>query len=150
MKGDWFSKMIRIIQRIGLIAVLCFVLFGCTFLVKELYLSVPPEIEAGTLDPYDTLDIIEFEATVSTAYPVPNPYDGTSADLTVKLRASGLGKDNVYLKPGTVIIEKGGSVGLFILSASYNGITAGDETVTITAEAVGYQEDSVTITVTYP
>lgn len=142
--------MIRIIQRIGLIAVLCFILFGCSFLVKELHLSVPPEIRAGTLDPDDIFEIIPLDATVSTAFPIPNPYDGTSAKLTVQLIASGLGADNLDLVPGTVVIEKGESVGEFFVSAIYDGTSAADETVTITAQAVGYEEDSVTITITFP
>ncbi len=89
--------MIRIIQRIGLVAVLCFILFGCTFLVKELYLAVPsiiPEEASGFAT--------ELDATVSTAFPVPNPYDGTSADLTVQLTVSGTGSNRLYLNPGTV------------------------------------------------
>jgi hypothetical protein len=142
--------MTKVIQRIGLIAILCFVLFGCSFLVKELHLSVPPQIVAGTHDPGDYLDIIELDATVSTAYPVPNPYDGTSADLTVQLIASGLGTDNLYLNPGTVVIRQGESVGTFFVSAFYDGTPAADETVTITAKAVGYQEDSATIWISYP
>ena len=141
--------MIRIIQRIGLVAVLCFILFGCTFLVKELHLSVRPEIVAE--DPYDVTPT-EWAATVSTAYPVPSPYDGTSADLTVKLIASGDGADNLILNPGTVVIEKGASVGEFFVSAVYDILDPPPSTefVTITAEAVGYDEDSVTITIRYP
>jgi len=142
--------MIRIIQRIVLIGVLCFVLFGCSFLVKELHISVPPQIQAGTYDTLDDYDIVESGGTVSTAYPVPNPYDGTSADLTVKLTASGDGADNLIINPGTVVIEKGTSVREFFVSAVYDGISAPSETVTITAQAVGYEGDSAIITISYP
>lgn len=150
MKGDWFSKMIRIIQRIGLIAVLCFILFGCSFLVKELHLSVPPEIRAGTLDPDDIFEIIPLDATVSTAFPIPNPYDGTSVLLTVHLLATGPGSDKLDLTPGSVEIEKGTSIGVFSLKASYDGTPGPDEVVTITATAPFYEEDSATITITFP
>jgi hypothetical protein len=139
--------MIRGIQKILLIGVLCFVLFGCNLLVKELHLSVPPQIAAE--DPTFTTPT-EWAATVSTAYPVPNPYDGTSADLTVQLDASGLGADNLILNPGNFNIEKGGSVGEFFVSAIYDGVTAPNEEVTITARAIGYDEDSATITIIFP
>jgi len=145
--------MIRVIYKILLIGVLCFVFFGCTFLVKELHISVPPQIVAGTYDPDDLYDIVESGGTVSTAYPVPNPYDGTSADLTVNLIASGDGADNLILNPGSVVIEKGTSVREFFVSAVYDLADpppAAIEYVTITAQAVGYDEDSVTISITYP
>jgi len=137
--------MIRGIQKILLIGVLCFVLFGCSFLVKELYLSVPsiiPEEASGFA--------IELDATVSTAYPVPNPYDGTSADLTVQLTVSGTGSNRLYLNPATVVIEKGTSVGTFRVSAFDDGIPSNGADLIITARAVGYDEDSVTITITSP
>ena len=123
---------------------LCFVLFGCNFLVKELHLSVPPQFEAETGTPYGV------EATVSTAYAVPNPYDGTSADLTVVLTASGTGAGRLNIDPGAVVILKGTSVGTFKVSAIYDGNSAPDEGVTITARAVGYEEDSATITIIFP
>lgn len=142
--------MMRTFQRIGLIAILCFGLFGCAFLAKELHLSIPAEIVAE--DPYVVGTPTEWAATVSTAYPVPNPYDGTSADLTVKLIVSGDGADNLILNPGTVVIEKGASVGEFFVSAVYDELAPppSPESVTITAHAVGYDEDSVTIEIRYP
>jgi hypothetical protein len=139
--------MIRVIHRIVLIGVLCFILFGCTFLVKELHLSVPPQIVAE--DPWSVTPT-EWAATVSTSYPVPKPYDGTSADVTVQLIASGPGADNLNIIDGTVVILQGESVGSFFVSAIYDGIPAADETVTITAQAVGYEEDSATITIRFP
>ena len=137
--------MIRIIYKILLMGVLCFMLISCNLLVKELYLSVPPQLEAELPPPFNQL-----EASVSTAYPVPNPYDGTSADVTVQLIVTGPGADKLYLNPGTVVIEKGFSVGLFTVSAIYDGLSASNETVTITAKAVGYEEDSATITISFP
>ena len=143
MKDVGVTFMIRCMQKILLIGVLCFVLFGCTFLVKELHLSVPPQIEANTPPPD------EWAATVSTAFPVPNPYDGTSADLTVQLIASGPGADDLYLNPGTVVIRKGESIGEFFVSAIYDGIIVPDQEVTITAQAVGYTQDSTTVTIKF-
>jgi len=142
--------MTRGIGRILLVGILCFFLFGCSFLVKELHLSVPPQIIAGTHDPNDDLDIIELGGTVSTAFPVPNPDDGTSAALTVQLIASGDGVDNLNLNPGSVVIIQGESIGTFLVSAFYNGINAPDEEVTITASAAGYEEDTATITISFP
>ena len=145
--------MIRAIQRIGLISFMCLMLFGCSLLVKELHLSLPAEIVAE--DPYVVGTLTEWAATVSTAYPVPNPYDGTSADLSVQLIASGPGADNLNVNPGTVVILKGESVGEFFVSASYDELNPpvdppeNWEYVTITAHAVGYDEDSVTITIRY-
>ena len=139
--------MLRVIYKILLIGVLCFVFFGCTFLIKELHLSVPPQIVAE--DPWSVVPT-EWAATVSTAYPVPNPYDGTSANLTVQLIASGPGADNLDLIDGTVVILQGESVGSFFVSAIYDGTPAPDEQVTITAQAVGYEEDSATITIRFP
>jgi len=80
---------------------------------------------------------IELDATVSTAFPVPDPFDGTSASLTVQLRSTGPGSDKLYLNPGTVVIEKGTSIGIFRVSASYDGIPGTDEVVTVTASAAG-------------
>ena len=140
--------MIRVIYKILLIGVLCFVFFGCTFLVKELHISVPPQIVAE--DPDFVGTPTEWAATVSTAYPVPNPYDGVSANLTVQLIASGPGADNLNLIDGTVVILQGESVGSFFVSAIYDGTPVADETVTITAQAVGYEEDSATITIRFP
>ena len=135
--------MIHRIVRIGLIGVMCFVFFGCTFLVKQLHLSVPPRIVANTPEYWG----IELDATVSTTFPVPDPFDGVSANLTVQLIATGSGSDKLYLNPSTVEIEKGYSVGTFKVSAIYDGIAGLDEEVTITATAPSYEEDSVTITI---
>ena len=143
MKDVEVSFMMRSILEIVLISMLCFVLFGCTLLVKELHLSVPPQIEANTPPPD------EWAATVSTGYPIPNPYDGISADLTIKLTASGPGADDLYLNPGTVVLRKGESIGEFFVSAIYDGITVPDQPVTITAQAVGYTQDSTTITIKF-
>ena len=146
MKDVGVSFMMRVVQRIILISILCFFLFGCSFLVKELHLSAPAEIWA------EEPPTSGFEATVSTAYAVPNPYDGTSADLTVQLTATGTGAGRLYLYPGTVIIEKGTSVGTFNVSAIYDSLNPplGPEFVTITARAIGYDEDSATITIIFP
>ena len=149
MKDVGENFMMRRIQRIVLIGVLCFTLFGCNLLVKELYISVPPQIVAGDItDPFATIP--EYEATVSTAFPVPDPFDGTSVLLTVHLLATGPGSDKLDLTPGSVEIEKGTSIGVFSLKASYDGTPGPDEVVTITATAPFYEEDSATITITFP
>ena len=147
MKDVGVNFMMRGIKKILLIVMLCFILFGCNLLIKELHLSVPPQIVAE--DPA-LFTPTEWAATVSTAYPVPLPYDGTSADLIIQLIASGPGADNLNLNPGTVVIKQGESWGEFFVSAFYDGTSAPDEDVTITARAVSYEEDSATITIRLP
>ena len=143
-------SIIRWITKYALCLMLCFIIFSCNLFVKELYLSIPPRITAGiSTDDFD-LPIEPLEGTIALAYPVPDPDDGTSANLTVHLTATGPGADHLYIKPGAVVILRGASTEMFELFASFDGTGKSDEDVTITAEAVGYDGDSATITIGFP
>lgn len=129
---------------------LCFIIFGCNLFIKKLYLSVPPRVTAGNPSDEGDLPVVPIEGTISLAYPVPNPYDGSSADLTVHFTVSGTGKDHLYINPGAVVIPKGASTEIFEVSATFDGIAKPDESVTITAEAIGYDGDFATLTIQFP
>jgi len=131
---------------LGLIVVIS----GCNLFVKKLYLSVPPRINAGISESDLDRPINPHEGTISLAYPVPDPTDGTSADLTVHLTATGTGKDHLDINPGAIEIPRGASTGTFEVSASFDGTAKPEEDVTITAEAVGYDGESATITIHFP